>query len=62
LDALEHLEAEYQKKKRQIRADGSLSWEKKELSIKRLGLEFYKQRKSLEEELWSENLMDVEYT
>ncbi len=38
----ERLEAEYRKRKAQIRADGSLSWEKKELKIKELGERYYR--------------------
>jgi hypothetical protein len=41
----EKLEAEYRKRKAEIRADASLSWEKKELAIRRLGLEYDKARK-----------------
>jgi hypothetical protein len=42
------LEREYQERKAQIRADSSLSWEKRELKIRELGLRFDKERKQLE--------------
>ena len=45
---LEALERDYQERKAEIRADTSLSWEKKELQVKALGEEFYRARKEME--------------
>jgi hypothetical protein len=45
---LETLERDYQERKAQIRADNSLSWEKKEQAIRELGLRFDKDRNQLE--------------
>lgn len=47
---LGQLEAEYLKRKAEIREDPGLSWEKKELSIRQLGDEYYRQRRELEGE------------
>ena len=44
----EDLEADYLKRKADIRADAGLSWEKKELAIKALGDEYYRARKEME--------------
>ena len=44
----DRLEAEYRKRKAEIRADESLSWEKRELIIKQLGDEYYRARKERE--------------
>ena len=44
----DQLEAEYLKRKTQIRADQTLSWEKKELAIKRLGDECHRACKEME--------------
>jgi hypothetical protein len=41
-------EADYQRKKAEIRADASLSWEAKERQIRELGLEFDKARRERE--------------
>jgi hypothetical protein len=46
---LEELEAQYRRRKLEIRADATLSWEKKELSVKALSDEYYRQRRKLEE-------------
>jgi len=46
----EQLESEYQERKRQIRADKSLSWEKKELAIKELGERYYRALREAEKE------------
>jgi hypothetical protein len=46
---LEALETEYLKRTAEIRADGSLSYEKKELRIKALGDEYNARRRKLEE-------------
>jgi hypothetical protein len=46
---LETLGRDYRERKAQIRADSSLSWEKKERAIRELGLKFDKERKQLEE-------------
>jgi hypothetical protein len=46
---LEALERDYQERKAQIRADTSLSWEKRELAIRRLGLQYDKTRRKLDE-------------
>ena len=45
---LEALEADYLKRKRKIRADGSLRYEKQEMAVRRLGLEYDRRRKELE--------------
>jgi hypothetical protein len=42
---LEALEADYQQEKQRIRSDSSLSWEKQELAIKRLGDEYHARRR-----------------
>jgi hypothetical protein len=42
------LERDYQERKRKIRADTSLSFEKKELAIRRLGQRFDADRKRIE--------------
>ena len=47
---LEELEAQYRRRKLEIRADGGLSWEKKERQIKALSDEYYRARRQLEEE------------
>ncbi len=47
---LKRLEHDYLERKAQIRADSSLSWEKKERAIRELGLKFDKDRKQLESE------------
>ena len=47
---LERLERDYRKRKAQIRADSSLSWEKKERAVRELGLRFDKECKQLESE------------
>jgi hypothetical protein len=44
----DELEAKYLKRKAAIRADESLSWEEKELTIKQLGDEHYRARRQLE--------------
>ena len=49
-EALDRLEADYLKRKAEIRADPALSHEKKELTIRRLGLEYDRARKELEED------------
>jgi hypothetical protein len=41
---LARLEAAYRKRRAEIRSDPSLSWEKKELAIRRLGEEYDKAR------------------
>ncbi len=46
--ALERLVREYRERKAQIRADESLSWEKRELVIKKLGEEYHRARKEME--------------
>jgi hypothetical protein len=45
---LERLEHSYRERKAQIRADSSLSWEKKELAVRRLGKEYDRERKQAE--------------
>jgi hypothetical protein len=45
---LEALERNYQKRKAEIRADNSLSWEKKELAVRQLGKEYDQARKEAE--------------
>jgi hypothetical protein len=45
----ERLEAEYQKRKRQIRADKTLSWEAKERKIKELGERYYRALREAEQ-------------
>jgi hypothetical protein len=45
LEALEH---DYQERKAKIRADRSLSWEKKELAVRQLGLQYDRARKEAE--------------
>ena len=47
---LEELEAQYRRRKLEIRADETLSWEKKELAIKALGERYYRERRQLEGE------------
>ena len=47
---LEELEAQYLKHKAEIRSEETLSWEKRELTLKRLGDEYYRRRRELEEE------------
>ena len=47
---LEELEAQYRRRKLAIREDSGLSWEKKELAIKRLGDAFYRRRREMESE------------
>ena len=44
----DQLEAEYLERKAQLRTDASLSWEQKELQVKRLGDEHYRVRKEKE--------------
>ncbi len=44
------LERGYLERKAQIRADSSLSWEKKELAIRQLGKEYDKARRQTEED------------
>ena len=46
---LERLERDYQERKAQIRSDPELSWEKKQLAIKRLSEEHHARRRALEE-------------
>ncbi len=46
----DELEAEYLKRKAAIRAEETLSWEKKELAVKQLGDEYYRARKEAEME------------
>ena len=46
----DQLEAEYRRRKLAIREDPGLSWEKRELAIKRLGDEFYRRRREMESE------------
>ena len=46
----DQLEAEYLKQKAEIRSDPALSWEKKELTIRQLGDEYYRRRRELEGE------------
>jgi hypothetical protein len=48
---LEALERDYLKRKAEIRSDETLSYEKKELAVRRLGLEYDRRRKEAEEEL-----------
>jgi hypothetical protein len=43
---MEALERDYQKRKAEIRADASLSWEKRELKIRELGLEYDQARRA----------------
>jgi len=45
---LERLVVEHRRKVNEVRADDSLSWEKKERAIRELGLKFDKDRKELE--------------
>ncbi len=47
---LELLEAEYQRRKAAIRADANLSWEQKELQVKRLGNDYHRARIEAERE------------
>ena len=47
--SLEELERAYRKRKLEIREDPALSWEKRELSLKALSDEYYRQRRELEE-------------
>ena len=47
---LEALERDYQERKAEIRADTSLSWEKKELKVRELGKAYDRERKQLEED------------
>ncbi len=47
---LGRLEAEYRARAAEIRADESLSWEKRELKIKALGDDYHRQRRELEED------------
>ncbi len=47
---LERLEAEYRARKATIRVDPAMSWEKKELAIRRLGDEYYRARTEIEKE------------
>jgi hypothetical protein len=47
--ALERLVREHRRRVAEVRADNSLSWEKKERAIRELGLKFDKERKQLEE-------------
>ena len=49
-EALEELEREYRRRRLAIREEPGLSWEKKELSIKALSEEYYRQRQQLEGE------------
>ncbi len=44
------LEAEYRAKVAKIRGDPNLSWEKRELAVRQLGLEYDRRRRELEEE------------
>ena len=46
----DELKAEYRKRKAAVRADETLSWEKKELAVKQLGDEYYRPRKEAEME------------
>jgi hypothetical protein len=46
---LERLEAEYRRRVAEIRAAPGLSWEKRERTIRELGLRFDKKRKQLQE-------------
>ena len=48
--ALERLVLEYRRRKLEIREDPGLSWEKRELAVKRLGDEYYRRRRKLESE------------
>jgi hypothetical protein len=50
---LEALDWGYQERKEQIRNDPTLSFEKKERQIKKLGDEHHRKRKELEESLWA---------
>jgi hypothetical protein len=45
----ERLEADYIKRKAKLRANPALSYEKKELAVRRLGLEYDEARRKLEE-------------
>ena len=47
---LEELKAQYRRRKLEIRADETLSWEKKERQVKELGDRYYRERRQLEEE------------
>jgi hypothetical protein len=47
---LERLDADYRRKKAEIRADASLSWEQKERQVKALGDEHHARRRSREPE------------
>jgi hypothetical protein len=42
---MEALERDYRRRVAEIRADASLSWEKRELKIRELGLEYDQRRK-----------------
>ncbi len=44
----EALELDYLKRKAEIQADGSLSWEKQELAVRQLGKEYDQARKETE--------------
>jgi hypothetical protein len=46
---LEQVEAEFRRRRLEIRADPALSWEKKELAVRQLGLEHREALKQLEE-------------
>jgi hypothetical protein len=48
-ETLEALEHDYRERKAAIRSDMSLSWEKRELAIRRLGQRFDEDRKQIEE-------------
>jgi hypothetical protein len=48
-EALERLEQEYKHKRAEVRSDNSLSWEKKERTVRELGLEYDRARKQLQE-------------
>ena len=45
---VDQLEAEYRRRKLAIREDPGLSWEKKELAVKKLGDEYHRARKEME--------------
>lgn len=54
-EVLERLEADYRAKVAKIQVDESLSWEKRERTIRELGLEYDRQRKEAESENTTEN-------
>ncbi len=49
-EALERLVVEHRRRVAEVRADEALSWEKKELAIRRLGQEYDKTRKQVQED------------